>query len=221
VKHLTIIRYILVALLLTGGTALADQKRYVVDDTGILSEKNLKNLNDRARAISEKYRMNVAFFLADNSYAGKMTLNDYATKCFQSFIGSETDGFMMAWNSKALRWTMVASGKGKVILPKSAKVYFYDAYYGGKTHYEGVMAYFNAVDEHLSKVERGEINISFWETVKHSDKSVVIIIGIAPVVLILTVCCYWIIRNSFQFSDNQKSPVLAHKCNQKSKKSNF
>jgi len=60
------------------------------------------------------------------------------------------------------------------------------------------MAYFNAVDEHLSKVEKGEINFSFWETVKRSDKSAVLIIGIAPVVLILTVCCYWIIRNMRQ-----------------------
>jgi len=198
VKNLSIIRYILVALLLTGGTALADQKRYVVDYSGKLSEKKLEILNDRARTISEKYQMNVAFFLADDSYASEMTLNDYATKCFQSFIGFENDGFMMVWNSKALRWTMVASGKGKEILPKSAKVYFYDAYCGGQTHYEGVMAYFNTVDEYLSKVERGEINFSFWEKIKRSDKSVVIFIGIVPVVLLLTVFCYWITRKKVQ-----------------------
>jgi len=177
-KYLSIIRYILIALLLTGGTAHADQKRYVVDYSGKVSETNLKILNDHARTISEKYQMNVAFFLTDNSYADEMTLNDYATKCFQDFIGFETDGFMMVWNSKALRWTIVASGKGKEILPKSAKESFYDAYSRGKTHYEGVLAYFNAVDAHLSNVEKGEINFSFWEKVKRSDKNAVVFIGI-------------------------------------------
>ena len=198
-KYLSIIRYILVALLLTGGTALAHQKRYVVDFSGKITDKNLIILNDRARAISDKYQMNVAFFLADDSYAGKMTLNDYATKCFQRFIGSDTDGFMMAWDSKALRWTMIESGKGKEILPKSAKTCFFDAYCDGRTHYEGVLAYFNAVDEHLSKVEKGEINFSFWETVKRGDKNAVaIIIGVAAVAFILTVFSYWIIRKKVQ-----------------------
>jgi len=173
----------------------------VVDDTGIVSEEKLKILNDRARDISEKHRIDVAFFLTDNSYAGEMKLDDYATKCFQNFIGFENDGFMMAWNSKALRWTVVESGKAKEILPKSTKENFFDAYNGGKTHYDGVMAYFDAVDEHLSKVERGEINFSFWEKVKRSDKSPVIFIGIGIALgaLILTVFCYrkkqWRIEN--------------------------
>jgi len=189
-KYLTIIRYILVALLLTSGNALAAQKRYVVDYSGIISEKDLKTLNNHALTISEKYQMNVAFFLADNRYTGKMTLNDYATKCFQSFIGFENDGFMMAWDTKALQWTMVASGKGNEILPKSAKVGFFDAYCGAKTHREGIMAYLYAVDAHLSKVEKGEINFSFWEKVKRSHKNAVIIIGIALVALTLTVFCF-------------------------------
>ena len=86
-KNLSITLYILAALFLTGGSALADQKRYVVDDLGKITEEKLMILNDRARDISEKYRIDVAFFLTDDSYAGEMTLNDYATKCFQRFIG--------------------------------------------------------------------------------------------------------------------------------------
>jgi len=198
-KYKSKIQYLLVALLLNSSTAFAAPKRYVVDDTGILSEKKLKTLNDRAQTISEKYQMQVAFFLADNLYTREMTLDDYATECFQSFIGFENDGFMLAWNSKALRWTMVASGKGKEILPKSAKANFYDAYCGGKTHVEGIMAYLDAVDEHLSKVEKGEINFSFWETVKRSDNSAVVIIGITLVTIIVTGFCFRFKVQSLKF----------------------
>ena len=211
-KIMNIIRYILVALLLTGGSATAAEKRYVVDHTGIITDQKLKILNDRARDISEKYQINVSFFLTDNSYVGLMTLDDHVNKCFQNFIGFENDGFMMAWNSKALRWTMVESGKGKEILPKAAKENFFDAYFGGKTYWEGVMAYLNAVDVHLSKVERGEINFSFWEKVKRSDMGAVMFIGLAAVAFILIVFSFQLSifrKNSFQLSvfRNQKLKI--------------
>jgi len=204
---------ILVVVLLTCCAAAAAEKRYVVDYSGIITEQKLKMLNDRARAISEKYQMNVAFFLTDNIYTSDMTLIEHATKSFQRFIGIDTDGFMMAWDSKALRWVMVESGKAKEILPKSATKHFFDAYCHGRTHYEGVLAYFNAVDEHLSKVERGEINFSFWETVKRSDMgAVVFIIGVAAAAFIVAVVWFQVSGFRFQVSKiaNKNCP-LGHK----------
>ena len=217
---MSIIRNILIALLLTGGAAAAAEKRYVVDHTGIITIEKLEILNDHARRISEKHQINVAFFLTDNSFDGKMTLNDYAEQCFDKFIGAENDGFMMAWNRKTLRWAVVERGKGKDIFPKAAKTSFIEAYDSGKTHYDAVWAYLYLVDTYLGKVERGEINFSFWEKVKRSDKSAVMFIGIATVAFILIVFSFQFClrrglyrsvfrKNSFQLSvfRNQKIKI--------------
>ena len=153
----------IICLMMTLGlfsSAFALEKRYVVDNTGALTEEQLKELNNRAAGISRKHNLDVAFFLADNDYAPDQSLYAYLEKCYNDFIGSESDGFMLAWDGKIRVWMMIAGGKGKIILPKVNEEQFFDAFRQGKdkTFHSRIMAYLDAADKYLSKMN---INSTF------------------------------------------------------------
>ena len=52
-------------IFLTHSPAFASEKRYVIDDMGVLTESQHEVLNDHAWKISKKHRHHVYFFLSD------------------------------------------------------------------------------------------------------------------------------------------------------------
>lgn len=180
---------LLIALLMTlalPANTLAAEKRYVVDNTGTLTEKELTALNARAAEISRKHHIDVAFFLADNDYAPDLSLYAYIKKCYNEWIGAESNGFMLTWDGKIRVWMMVAGGnKGKVILTKAVEERFFAAFsHGNTSFYSRIMAYLDAADEYLNQLN---IDFIFTAHVIVQDYLYPILLFLIPVFIILIV----------------------------------
>jgi len=121
-KHaFLIIAAILLALFLPN-TALAQEKRYVVDENGIdrnglyapeyayLNEDDLARLNSRAREISQKYNIDVAFVFA---VRGWQNLKAYAEECYTKYLGADSTGIMAVHyfrRGSEPQWTVITRG---------------------------------------------------------------------------------------------------------------
>ena len=143
----------LLTVLIAPCTALAAaEKRYIVDNFGAIDERALLVLNDRARSISLKYNLDVAFFLMDNDYAGP-ELNEYAEKSYREFLPFGS-GFMLFYNRKTNLWSVITAEIPAEIITKDVRAELWDAFRDGfnaeNTYYSGVMGYLNAVDKYLA-----------------------------------------------------------------------
>ncbi|MGI5849506.1 MAG: TPM domain-containing protein [Christensenellales bacterium] len=122
-----IIAALLIVLVLPS-TALAADKERIVDYTGVLSDSELRELNDYAQEISRQYQLDVAFFLASNTYASDQTLEKYAEECYTQHKKLGQNGFMLAVDEESPIWTWVCFGSAADTVTDDSIGRFLNAY---------------------------------------------------------------------------------------------
>ena len=142
----------LALLLLFAVPAFAENKVLVVDDMEKISDKSMEELNTYARQISEKYQMDVAFFLLSNDYAPSQTLTEYARERYLNVQKLGPDGFALAHDIDGKLWTVVSSGKAEQLITDEIEDQFWAAYEPEDTYYAGAMAFLWEADRFLAEL---------------------------------------------------------------------
>jgi len=141
---------------MTLGAALAAEKQHIIDHIGVLTQSQLEELNERAQRISEKHNFYVAFLLDERDY-GDESMYSFMKACYRENIGLENEGFMPAWNKEIRVWLVyTTSFKANRIVMKTTEDQFWKVFQTNtneKSYYDGVSAFLDAADLHLTKVK--------------------------------------------------------------------
>jgi len=175
--------FLIIAILLLSlflpNAASADEKRYIVDDSFHIVKEDLAKLNDRAREISQKYNLNVAFLLlgehllrspraSSDGYSATFSreaLKDYVEKRYIEFLGADSTGIMMAYLHGEYRvkpqWIVISHGikdmandVTKLLREEYEEDYVGDSrskiHRGNWTRAQRIMGCLDAVEKHLN-----------------------------------------------------------------------
>jgi len=136
--------------------AFAAEKRYVVDNSGEITQSQVEELNDRALNISEKHQFNVGFLLSKRDFAAGETLWEYTKECYKENLGADTYGILLAWDINRKVWDMrVNLSRSRTIIHRKIENDFWKVFQTNtneKTYYDGISAYLDAADAYLTKV---------------------------------------------------------------------
>jgi len=145
------------ALLMVFGlscASLANERRYIIDNVGVLTDTELVSLSDHANNISRKHRVDVGFFLADSDYAPDKSLIDYTKGLYIEFFGYRRGGFLQAYDIKNTQWALIHSIIGTQIYKNSVIDTFKDAFRNGfaaeNSYHDAIMAYLDAADAYIA-----------------------------------------------------------------------
>ena len=140
-------------------TAQAAGKELVVDDVNGMTEDELHELNEYAQRISNKYQMDVAFFLISNTDSPKH-LNDDIRELYLATQALGPDGFALAHDVGTKQWSMVGFGKAEQLITEDIEDRFWEIYVDtGETFHTGALGYLaeaEALLERQATVEPGE-----------------------------------------------------------------
>jgi uncharacterized protein len=132
--------------------ALAADKSLVVDDMGKISAARQEELNTYANQISDKYNMDVAFFLSTHDYAPEQKLGVYTREYWSDAI---QDGFVLAHDVDGKIYTFVGFGEAEGLLTDSTMTRLWAAYNNkdadDTTYYGGAMAYLQEAEKILNQ----------------------------------------------------------------------
>ena len=204
----TVLTTLFVAMLMTLAlpcAASVDEKKYIIDNTGIISEKQLKELNVHAQNVSDKHGFNITFLLTDSSYRPDSSLFLHALKRFSGLVGYDRMGFMMAYDKQTPAWTTTGSVRGTQIFTDTAEVQLYTAFNQTAqkgTFYDGIMAYLDATDEYF-----GTINLSSYKRRVFIDDVFVpsVVMLLIPYILIsIIIMLSWKLRRGYVGIQTQK-----------------
>ena len=127
--------------------AFAAGKPLVVDDLGKISETSLANLNSLARRISDKYQVDVGFFLTSGTYAPGQTLSEYTRERWPDI----QNGIVLAHDVDGKLLSVTRFGNAEEFVTDKAMATLRKAYDEEDTYSGGVKAYLRAADKFLAK----------------------------------------------------------------------
>jgi len=117
----------------------------IVDNRQKISENGLAALEKYAREISDKYQMDVAFFLSTNEYAPEKKLSEYTR---ERFLGIR-NGFVLVHDEEGKLWSVVKFGTAQQWITEEAEDQFWASYDAQQKYYDGVMDYLAAAESYL------------------------------------------------------------------------
>ena len=151
-KHLICVALMCALALAFAMPAFAAGGALVVDDMDKISKNGLDELNAYAREISDKYRMDAAFFLPANDYAPDQTLSEYVREYWSNVI---QNGFVLAHDLDGKFWSVVSFGEARQLVTEEAEDRFWAAYDEEDTYYGGAMAYLREAEAFLGQIGTG------------------------------------------------------------------
>ena len=153
IKNITVILLFVFAFSLLPMTVhAADSGKFVVDEMQILSENELRELNDYARKISNTYELDIAMFIVSNSYSPDKTIYKYTEELYLNVQKLGPEGFALVHDAEGKTWGVISFGQIERFITEEVEDSFWEAYNKNDTYYDGVMAYLKAAEEFLSTV---------------------------------------------------------------------
>ena len=127
-------------------SAFATTRTLIVDELGVLSDSELKSLNDYALQISSDYQTDVVVLLAPEYYSENQTITEYAEDCYIYTDDFGLDGFIMAYDSVDYYWDIVCFGNSQSIISEADIYDLFAPFDEAESYSSGIREYLNAVD---------------------------------------------------------------------------